>query len=94
MPSPLRAPCSRPPLRASSCKRVCPPAATAPAGCFPRERRRPPLRVAAPTSSADLPCGLALAATDRPLAGGLGRGWPALHGGWLPLLLAAFTAKT
>ncbi|RRT60123.1 hypothetical protein B296_00035592 [Ensete ventricosum] len=45
------------------------------------------MRAAAPASGASLPCRLALAAANRPLIGGLGRGWP-------PLLLAAFAAKT
>ncbi|RRT45080.1 hypothetical protein B296_00018537 [Ensete ventricosum] len=69
-------------------------------GCCPRERRRPRLRVVAPASGAGLPCGLALAAADCPLAGGLGRG-QAVDGrpcmgagcGWPPLLLADFAAK-
>ncbi|RWW67056.1 hypothetical protein BHE74_00025529 [Ensete ventricosum] len=57
--SPLRAPYSRPPLRASCCKRVCPRvtatpagwpqpvvlAGTAPVSCYPCELHRPPLRV-------------------------------------------------
>ncbi|RWW02420.1 hypothetical protein GW17_00034490 [Ensete ventricosum] len=47
----------------------------------------PHMRAAAPASGASLPCRLALAAANRPLIGGLGRGWP-------PLLLAAFAAKT
>ncbi|RWV89718.1 hypothetical protein GW17_00048123, partial [Ensete ventricosum] len=85
--SPLQAPCNRPPLRAPRCKRVCPRAATAlaglpqptvpasatPAGFYPYEWRRPSLRAVAPVSGASLPCGLALAAADRPLVGGLGR---------------------
>ncbi|RZS26627.1 hypothetical protein BHM03_00059989, partial [Ensete ventricosum] len=45
-----------------------------PVGCCPRERRRLPFRAAAPTSGAGLPYGLALAAADRPLAGGLAVG--------------------
>ncbi|RRT63612.1 hypothetical protein B296_00028290, partial [Ensete ventricosum] len=73
--SPLWVPCSRPPLQASRCKRVCPqaatapsslpqltvPAGTAPEGCCPCERRQSP------------PCRGPWA---RP-----GRGWPAQHGG-------------
>ncbi|RWV80269.1 hypothetical protein GW17_00058489 [Ensete ventricosum] len=76
------------PLWAPCCKWVCPraattltgwsqsvvPASAAPAGYCPRERRWPPLRVAALASDASLPYGLALAAADRPLAWGLGRG--------------------
>ncbi|RZS26118.1 hypothetical protein BHM03_00059418, partial [Ensete ventricosum] len=42
--------------------------------CRPRERSRPPLRAAAPTSGVGLPCGLALATIGRPLARGLSRG--------------------
>ncbi|RWV98425.1 hypothetical protein GW17_00038731, partial [Ensete ventricosum] len=86
--SPLREPCSRPPLQAPRYKRVCPSAVAAPTGwpqpavptgaasmgCCPHERRRPRLQAAAPMSGADLPCGLALAIADRPLVGGLGRG--------------------
>ncbi|RWW26954.1 hypothetical protein BHE74_00057394 [Ensete ventricosum] len=58
----------------------------------PYERRGPPLRVAASTSGAGLPCRLALAVADHPLVGdlcrglavggrpcmGAGRGWPPL----------------
>ncbi|RWV93999.1 hypothetical protein GW17_00043503 [Ensete ventricosum] len=86
--SSLQALCSRPPLRASRCKRVCLRATAAPAGwpqpvvptsvayvgCCPHKRRRPPLRATALASGASLPCGLALAVADRPLARGLGRG--------------------
>ncbi|RRT34012.1 hypothetical protein B296_00049437 [Ensete ventricosum] len=63
--SPLREPYNRPFLLA---------AASRSRRCRPRERSRPPLRVAAPTSGAGLPCGLALATIDRPLARGLSRG--------------------
>ncbi|RZS23644.1 hypothetical protein BHM03_00056608, partial [Ensete ventricosum] len=42
--SPLRAPCSRPPLRAPRCKRVCPRVIVALTGYCACERRRPPLR--------------------------------------------------
>ncbi|RWV92908.1 hypothetical protein GW17_00044675 [Ensete ventricosum] len=45
------------------------PAGAAPAGCCPRERRRPPLRIAAPVSGAGLPCGLAMAAAWPWVAG-------------------------
>ncbi|RZS26229.1 hypothetical protein BHM03_00059541 [Ensete ventricosum] len=72
--NPLRAPCNRPPLRASRCKRVCSRAATTLAGCCPYERRWPPLRAVTPASGIGLPCGLALAPAGRPLARGLGRG--------------------
>ncbi|RRT60734.1 hypothetical protein B296_00024624 [Ensete ventricosum] len=53
----------------------------------------PPLR-ALPLQVAVAPCGLASVIVGLPLIGGLGRGWPALHGGLPPLLLAAFTWKT
>ncbi|RWW59805.1 hypothetical protein BHE74_00033237, partial [Ensete ventricosum] len=96
--SPLRVSYSRPPMRTPRYKRLCPqaallPASVAPVGYCPYGRL-PPL-----AGASGLPCGLALIAVGRPLAGSWprpGRGWPALHGagrGWLPLLLVAFAAK-
>ncbi|RWV82980.1 hypothetical protein GW17_00055476 [Ensete ventricosum] len=77
--SPLRAPCSRPPLRAPRCKRVCPPTATALAGCCPRKQCWTPLR-AGPGRGLAMG-GHGLAVGGQPYMGA-GRGWP-------PLLLAA-----
>ncbi|RZS23259.1 hypothetical protein BHM03_00056159 [Ensete ventricosum] len=54
--------------------------------------RRPPCGLLPLAGAAGLPFGLALAAANRPLGGGLGRGLA--MGGWPPLLLAAFAAKT
>ncbi|RWW18742.1 hypothetical protein GW17_00017252 [Ensete ventricosum] len=82
--SPLRTPYSRPPLLAQRCKRVCPRAAVAAAGCCPRERRRPPMR-AGPGRCRSPP--------SRGPWSLPGRRWPARHGPWLPLLLATFTVK-
>ncbi|RRT65899.1 hypothetical protein B296_00014575, partial [Ensete ventricosum] len=60
-------------------------------------RHRPLLPFA---GAAGLPFGLALAAANRPLVGGLGRGLavggrPSMGAGrgWPPLLLASFAAK-
>ncbi|RZS28368.1 hypothetical protein BHM03_00061954 [Ensete ventricosum] len=91
--SPLRVPCSRPPLSVLCCKRLCPretlmPAGTGPAGCCPYGML--PLRAGA----AGLPFRLALAAASNRLAGGLGRPCMGAGHGWPPLLLAAFAAKT
>ncbi|RWV92959.1 hypothetical protein GW17_00044620 [Ensete ventricosum] len=81
--APLWAPYNRSHLRMPRRKRVCPQAVATPAaGYCLREWRQPPFRAVARASDVGLPCGLALAAVDRPLVGGLGRGWPALHGGW------------
>ncbi|RWW21543.1 hypothetical protein GW17_00014298, partial [Ensete ventricosum] len=63
-----------PPLPALRCKRGCSRATTAPTGCYPWERCRPPLRAATPASGVGLPCGLVLAAPGHPLVGCLGRG--------------------
>ncbi|RWW36614.1 hypothetical protein BHE74_00058355 [Ensete ventricosum] len=109
--NPLRAPYSRPPFWALRCKWLCPqaaaalrvgcnrqclPEAAAPAGGASARRHRPcgllPL-----AGAVDLPFKLALAAANRPLTGGLGRGLtvvgrPCLGAGcgWPPLLLATF----
>ncbi|RWV81876.1 hypothetical protein GW17_00056667 [Ensete ventricosum] len=82
--NPLRAPCSRPPLRASHCKRLCPQAAVAPAGwlqptvhagvCCPHGRHFCPQALPLWAAVAGLPFGLALALAGCPLVGGLGRG--------------------
>ncbi|RWW18899.1 hypothetical protein GW17_00017082 [Ensete ventricosum] len=82
---PVRAPYSRPPLRALHCKRLCPrvvllPAGTTPAGCCAFGRLLPL------AGAAGLPFGLALAIASRPQAGGLGRGlavggWPCMGAG-------------
>ncbi|RRT31444.1 hypothetical protein B296_00054399, partial [Ensete ventricosum] len=71
-----------------------------PAGDASAHRRRP-CRLLPPLAGvAGLPCGLALAAFGRHLAGGLSHGlavdgWPCMGAGrgWPPLLLAAFAAK-
>ncbi|RWV78666.1 hypothetical protein GW17_00060325, partial [Ensete ventricosum] len=66
------------PLRALRCQRLSALRDATPVGDLP-------LRVG-PASSRPPPC---RGPWLRP-----GRGWPALHGGWSPLLLTAFTAKT
>ncbi|RWW47338.1 hypothetical protein BHE74_00046681, partial [Ensete ventricosum] len=95
-----------------ACKRVFPRAAAAPAGwpqptvpanatlagCYPYEQRRLPLRAVTLASGAGLPCGLALAAADRPLIGGLGHGlagpvWGLAVAG-RPSSFFTFTVKT
>ncbi|RWW70651.1 hypothetical protein BHE74_00021653, partial [Ensete ventricosum] len=79
--SPLRAPYSRPPLRASRCKQVCPRAATAPASSIGL-----PCGLALAVAGRPLVGGLghSLAVGGRPCMG-VGRGWPPL--------LAAFATK-
>ncbi|RZS19044.1 hypothetical protein BHM03_00051385, partial [Ensete ventricosum] len=44
--------------------------------------RRPPFQAIAPASDIGLPCGLALAAADRPVAGALGRGLTVVDPAW------------
>ncbi|RRT44212.1 hypothetical protein B296_00050430, partial [Ensete ventricosum] len=71
------------------------------AGDASTRRRRPCGRLPPLMGATGLPFGLALAASSRPLAGGLSRGlavggWPCIGAGhgWTHLLLAAFAAKT
>ncbi|RZR94537.1 hypothetical protein BHM03_00023236 [Ensete ventricosum] len=98
--SPLRVPYSRPSLWAPHWKllsplrigrnRLCPRVVAAPAvallpvGAAPYGRRWPPFRVG-PGRSQPPPC-----KGPWPWPG---LGWSALHGGWPPLLLAAFATK-
>ncbi|RWV79606.1 hypothetical protein GW17_00059230 [Ensete ventricosum] len=70
--SPLRASCSRSPLRAPRCKRLCPWAALLLVGVAPCGRRWPPLQ-ASPGHNWTPPC---MGSWPQP-----GRGWPTLHGG-------------
>ncbi|RWV96867.1 hypothetical protein GW17_00040388 [Ensete ventricosum] len=94
--SPLRAPCSRPPLRASRCKRLCPRAG---------HSRSYPRAIAAPMGSASArrrrPFRASPGCSQPPTCRGLGRGLavggqPCMGAdhGWPPLLTAAFAAKT
>ncbi|RZS26791.1 hypothetical protein BHM03_00060178 [Ensete ventricosum] len=69
------------------CSHCSPLQATVLVGGASTRRRRPCDRLS-PLTGFPWPQSVA------PLKGGLGRGWSALHGGWPPLLLAAFAVKT